>query len=206
MLNAPRSHDAASLPAEEQARAGLYALLSHLLLSPPPQKLLDSLAASDAMGSDLDALDAAWEGLVLAASLMDADAVREEFDALFVATGTPLVNPHESLYVGGFMMDRPLAMLRDTLRSMGLARKSGATELEDHLGSLCETMAILIGQGRSLGAQKQFFDAHLAVWVQDCTNDIRAAPCASFYRHVADLVDAFMDVERTGFELGLHVP
>jgi len=194
------------LPAEEQARASLYSLVAHLLLAPPQAALLDSLAQADTISSEalddgVDALEAAWEKLVLVAGIMDADAVREEFNALFIATGTPLLNPHESLYVSGFMMDRPLAALREDLRGMGLARRAGAVELEDHLGSLCETMSLLITQGRPLSLQRQFFEDHIANWAGPCLDDICNAEGANFYRHLANVVDAFLQLEKEAFDM-----
>jgi len=189
------------LPAEEQARAGLYSLLAHLLLAPPPATLLAALAQADALPSETGDLEASWEQLVLVAGIMDADAVRDEFNALFIATGTPLLNPHESLYVSGFMMDRPLAALRDDLRDMGLARRTGAVELEDHLGSLCETMSLLISQGRPLALQRRFFESHLVNWAAPCLDDIRNAEGANFYRHLANVVDAFLQLEKEAFDM-----
>lgn len=189
------------LPAEERARAFFYSLLATLVLSPPSADLLDALANADPIAGEAGELESAWEQLVLVASIMDADAVGDEFNALFVSTGTPLINPHASLYLSGFMMDRPLASLRETLREFGVARRAGASELEDHLGSLCETMALLIRQGRPLPVQKAFFDEQIAGWAQACLDDIRNAEGANFYRHVAQLTGAFMAVERQAFEM-----
>lgn len=189
------------LPAEERARAFFYSLLATLVLSPPSADLLDALANADPIAGEAGELEWAWEQLVLVASIMDADAVGDEFNALFVSTGTPLINPHASLYLSGFMMDRPLASLRETLREFGLARRAGAFELEDHLGSLCETMALLIRQGRPLPVQRAFFDEQIAGWAQACLDDIRNAEGANFYRHVAQLTGAFMAVEREAFEM-----
>jgi TorA maturation chaperone TorD len=202
----PIQTDAANtalLPAEEQARAGLYRLLAHLLLTPPSAFLLQSLVQADTFSSEggTDALEAAWEQLVLAASIMDAEAVHDEFNTLFVATGTPLLNPYESLYVSGFMMDRSLAALRDDLRDMGLARRAGTAELEDHLGSLCETMSILISQGRPLQLQRHFFDRHIANWAIPFLDDMRNAEGANFYRHVANVIDAFLQIEKEAFDM-----
>lgn len=187
--------------AEELARAGFYSLMSHLLLAPPSPDLLHALAHADPMAGGGSELEVAWENLVLAAGIMDAETIREEFDALFVSTGTPLLNPHASLYLSGFMMDRPLAALRSSLRELGLARRPGAVELEDHLGSLCETMALLIRQGRPLATQQAFFDQHIGSWAHACVDDMRNADSANFYRLVAQMLGAFVAVEREAFEI-----
>jgi len=186
-------------PAEEQARARFYGLLATLLLSPPSSDLLHALAHADPLAGESGELEQAWEQLVLVASIMDAEAVRAEFDALFVSTGTPLINPHASLYLSGFMMDRPLAALRDTLRELGLARQTSAVELEDHIGSLFETMALLIAQGRSLTIQSEVFNTHIGSWIERCLDDIRKAPGANFYRTLTDVVEAFYRIEIQAF-------
>jgi TorA maturation chaperone TorD len=187
---------------EEQARAHFYSLMATLLLAPPSAELLHALANADPIAGETGDLESAWEQLVLVAGIMDAESLREEFDALFVSTGTPLINPHASLYLSGFMMDRPLAALRDTLRELGLARQASAVELEDHLGSLFETMALLIQQGRSVQTQKAFFNKHIAGWVHACLEDVRSAGDANFYSHVAQVLEAFLNLERDAFEMG----
>jgi TorA maturation chaperone TorD len=189
-------------PAEEQARARFYGLLATLLLSPPSAKLLDALASADPMDGETGELASSWEQLVLVAGIMDAEAVREEFDALFVSTGTPLINPHASLYLSGFLMDRPLAALRNTLRELGVVRQVDVSELEDHLGSLFETMALLIQHGRPLRLQKAFFNEHIAGWAHACLDDMRNVQDARFYLHVAQVTDAFLELEREAFEIG----
>ena len=189
------------LPAEERARAFFYSLLATLLLSPPSADLLHAVANADPIASETGELESAWEQLVLAASIMDAEAVREEFNALFVSTGTPLINPHASLYLSGFMMDRPLAALRDTLRVLGVVRRTDADELEDHLGSLFETMALLIAKGRSLTIQSEFFNAHVGSWIERCLDDIRKAPGSNFYLTLTDVVEAFYRIEIQAFEI-----
>jgi TorA maturation chaperone TorD len=139
--------------------------------------------------------------LRIAAGVMDTRAVKDEYDALFISTGTPLLNPYESLYVSGRMMDKPLAKLRQELQSLGLQRRAGAFELEDHLGSLCETLRILIIEARPLSIQKAFFENHIAAWCERCLDDMRNAPGANFYRHLAEFSAAFFGIEREAFEM-----
>jgi len=195
-------------PQEEQARADMYALAARLLLRPADAALLASLAAADALagGQAGNPLEQAWEKLVLAAGIVEADAVREEFDGLFVSVGTPPVNPYASLYLSGFMMEKPLAALRTDLAELGLARRARSGELEDHLGALCEAMRILIGGApgmapRPVPAQKAFFEKHIGPWHAACLNDIRRAEGANFYQRVADFIEAFFEIEAQAFEM-----
>jgi TorA maturation chaperone TorD len=177
------------LPLEEQERADLYGLLAALLLG-PDERLLAALAALPRSGAP----DDPWDAL-LAAAGRRGRAPLAEFDALFVAAGTPRFNPYQCWYLDGWLMDKPLAALRDDLRALGLQRAAGATELEDHLGALCETMRVLIAAGRPRPVQQAFFDRHLAPWSARCLRDIAAAPDADFYRAVATFALAFFERE-----------
>lgn len=196
------------LPGEEQARADLYALVARLLMAPPGAALLADLAAADPIcaQSAESQLEDAWEKLVLAAAVIDAGAVDDEFAALFISTGTPPLNPYGSLYMSGNMNDIPLAGLRADLRRLGLGRAPGVGESEDHLAALCETMRMLVAGGpsvprQSLAVQKRFFDRHIAPWYARCLADIANAGDANFYRLVAGFALAFVAIEAAAFAL-----
>jgi TorA maturation chaperone TorD len=193
------------LPGEDQARADLYALLARLLLAPPDDGLLAAIAAADPICAEGDhTLEEAWHKMSLAASVTDAQAVADEFNALFVGIGTPLLNPYGSLYTTGYMNDTPLAGLRADLARLRLGRASQSFEFEDHLGALCETMRVLVAGGPGLPRQpvfeqKQFFDRHMAPWYARCLADIAGAQGASFYRLVAGFALAFLAIEAEAF-------
>jgi TorA maturation chaperone TorD len=144
---------------------------------------------------------------MLGSSVMDPEAVAAEFDALFVAIGTPPVNPYGSKYLSGFMNDAPLAELRADLARFGIGKIRGVGEFEDHLGALCETMRVLItgapGIARQpLARQQAFFEVHLAPWYERCLADIAAAEGANYYRLVARLAGAFLAIEAESFVVG----
>lgn len=194
---------------EDQARADFYALIARLMLAPPNAGLLAALAEAeplDADGIDEDgrALQEAWLKLTQAASVMDAGAVAEEFDALFISTGDPLLNPYGSVYLAGHLNDFPLAELRQDLARLRIARARGVGEFEDHLSALCETMRVLItgapGIARQpLAEQKRLFVAHIQPWYATCLRDVAAAGPANFYKVVAAFAGAFLAVEAHAF-------
>jgi TorA maturation chaperone TorD len=190
---------------EDQARADFYALFARLLLAPPDDALLAALAAAEPIAAAGEfALEDAWLKLTQAAGVVDAAAARDEFDAMFISTGTPPLNPYGSMYIAGHLNDAPLADLRHDLARLGLARAPGVGEFEDHLGALCETMRVLIQGGpgiapRGLAVQKQFFETHLRPWYAACLADIANSPDANFYRVVAGVVDAFLSIEAQAF-------
>ncbi|VXB92442.1 molecular chaperone [Massilia sp. 9I] len=202
-------HISRPLSGEDQARADLYALLSRLLLAAPDAALLGALAHADPIlseGGD-PALEQSWEALTVASSVMDPDAVANEFDTLFISVGTPPVNPYGSRYLSGFLNDTPLAELRADLARFGIGRVRGVAEFEDHLGALCETMRVLItgapGIARQpLEQQQAFFEVHIAPWYERCLADIAAAEGSNYYRLVARLAGAFLDIEAQAFVVG----
>jgi TorA maturation chaperone TorD len=196
------------LSQEEQARADLYALIARLFIAPPDVVLLSALANADSFTSHQtdNPLDIAWEKLILTAAVMDAYPVQDEFNALFISAGTPLVDPYASKYLGGFMNEKPLAALRSELAELGLARVAGVCETEDHLAALCETIRAMIAgeQGvvrQPLQRQKLFFEKHIAPWYSRCFDDIRSATDANFYRQVAEFAQAFFSIESEAFEM-----
>jgi TorA maturation chaperone TorD len=202
------AHVRLPLTPEDQARADWYALLARLFYAAPDAGLLSNLARADSLATESadNALDLAWEELVAAASLMEADAIGEEFSALFVGVGNPQINPYASLYLSGFMMEKPLASLRSDLAALGLARTGKASEPEDHLAALCEIMRLLIAgapnwERRPLREQRVFFMEHIVPWYVRCLDDIRRAEGANFYRKLADLAQAFFEIEYQAFEL-----
>jgi TorA maturation chaperone TorD len=205
------------LPPHEQSRADLYALLARLLLAPPDDALLQALAQAPALGRTAEDADAdvgtggaaplgrTWDTL-RAAARGDGEAIRAAFDALFVSAGQPLLNPYASLYLAGFLMDTPLAALRADLACLGLRRREGVGEPEDHLGALCEVMRLLItgapGLPRRTPAQQAvFFEAHVASWAGRCLDDIEAADAGGFYAALAGFMQAFLALEARAFEL-----
>jgi TorA maturation chaperone TorD len=186
-----------ALPPEEQYRADVYGLLASLLLAPEAH-LVDALACMPS-SEDESATGRAWDQL-LAAARSGPAAVRDEYDALFIAAGTPRLNPYQCYYLAGWLMDKPLSALRHDLRQLGLERLDGATELEDHIGALCEAMRVLIEKGTPEPAQHDFFERHLAGWSATCLDDIANAPGAVFYRALALFAQAFLELESQ------HVP
>ena len=200
----PLHSEDAQAAALEAARGDFYALLAVLLLQAPSVDFLDELGRANSLlplHAAEGELTRQWERLVLAAALMEADSVQDEYDMLFAGPSDPLLNPHASVYLSGFLMDKPLAALRAELGQLGLSRVDGVRQLEDHLGALMETMRVLIMRGDSLATQRHFFERHIACWAGRATEDMRRAEGANFYRAVADFLDAFLAIEAEAFAM-----
>jgi TorA maturation chaperone TorD len=193
---------------EEAARADLYGALATLFSKPPSQHLLDSVAAGGAAagaGEGNTVLQLAWADLVDACNNALQEAVREEYEHLFIGVGKPEVMLYGSYYLSGFLMEKPLAVLRTDLRALGIERAQAVVESEDHIGTLCEVMRYLIASDdiaqASLATQKTFFADHLQPWVVRACDAVDAHPDANFYRPVARLARTFFDIEMQAFDM-----
>ena len=178
---------------EDAARSSIYGLLARLLLRPQHVPLA-WLASIDTHSDAQDPLALTWAGLV-AASRAGPQAVHDAHAALFVAPGTPAINPYASYYRDGALMNTSLALLRQDLRGLGLQRAREARETEDHLGALCETMQQLILRGEPAEVQAQFLRAHVLPWAGRCLADIAEHPRAGLYAAAAAFATAFLASE-----------
>jgi TorA maturation chaperone TorD len=188
---------------EETARADLYGLLATLFYAPPSNALLATLSSAQTNGDGV--LGAAWTLLVEVARCSDAEALRGEYEQLFIGVGKPEVMLYGSYYLSGFLMEKPLAALRTDLAQMGLQRADSVTESEDHIASLCEVMRYLIASDDVLQAnvlnQKKFFGTHMQAWVLSLCEAIAKHPDAKFYAALAGLSKVFFEVEMQAFDM-----
>ncbi len=188
------------------ARAAIYGVLSHLFFAAPAPSLLQHITASpDIILDDASGLAAAWRDLCGAAGTADADAVRGEFDTVFVSTGKPPVSLYASSYMAGRLRGQLLAELRDDLARLGYARAEDSTEYEDHFSALCDVMRGLIVDGGSpdeaFAAQQEFFRHYLQPWHGRLAAAIHATDLTVFYRPVATFADAYFKNETDYFDL-----
>jgi TorA maturation chaperone TorD len=193
------------LPAEEAARADFYALLARLFHDAPDGSLLQSLASAPALGGD-SAMDRAWRNLCLASAAMDAEAARDEYEALFVGVGKAAVSIYAGYYTGAPAADHPRVRLQRDLAALGLAPRAGNPEPEDHFAGLLDVMRVLVGGGAgrgpgTLAEQRRFFEEHLAPGARGFFAALEAADKANYYRRVAQFAAAFLDFEGQSFEL-----
>jgi TorA maturation chaperone TorD len=197
------------LEPEDQARADFYALLARLFADVPDAGLLASIAGAAPLapagqagdGGDVaTTLAAAWKALIGASATIELEGAIEEFQTLFVGVGRSEVSLYASHYLGP-QSGRPLAEIRTALAGLGLARRPGSSEYEDHLAVLLETMRLLIaGDARcdpaEISVQRAFFENHIASWVFDCCTAIERSSIANYYRCVAQFAHSLLVLER----------
>ena len=188
---------------EDQARADYYALLASLFYRAPDARLLQAIAIAE---PPVGVLAQSWGRLAEASNVVPEDALVEEYNAVFVGVGKPPVMLYGSFYMAGFMMEKPLAALRQNLAEMGFVRSNEARESEDHLAAICDVMrAMILGdidtKPRSIEIQRAFFLTHVKPWIFDCTRAISAYHESNFYQHVAAFAQAFFEVEGEAIEM-----
>jgi TorA maturation chaperone TorD len=186
------------VPPEEAARANLYALLARLFYAPPDAQLLRAIASETMEGE----LAAPWKELAQAAKEADPEALREEYETAFIGTGKAPVTLYTTAYVIKYSNEVPLAALRGELAALGLARRPGAREPEDHFAALCDTMRHLVAQQKTdLAEQRRFFSR----WIHPAADPLCAAiersDKTAFYKHVARFASRFCTLEHMAFEM-----
>jgi TorA maturation chaperone TorD len=203
--------DRVPLAPEDEARASFYALLANLLAGPPHPLVVSNLGGAEPLEADPQIEEAvqlahAWNALRGAARDLDPVDLFEEWHALFTGPGRPAVVLHGSWYLTGFLMEHPLARLREDLADLGLARREHCGESEDHLAALCDAMRALLVDVRRPAPerqvkQKEFFDRHIRPWAGDCCAALEGAPEARFYRRVGQFAAAFLALEARALDI-----
>jgi TorA maturation chaperone TorD len=181
-------------------RSHEYNLLAVLLGRAPTRDVLDRLCE---LKGDASALGLAHVALADAAANADADLLQREFFDLFIGVSRGELLPYGSYYLTGFLHERPLANVRESLAGLGIERADNVFEPEDHIAILCEVMAgLTAGDFKTApGAERHFFDRHLRPWAPRFFADLETAKHARFYRAVARVGGLFMDIEAEAFAM-----
>jgi len=189
-------------PDEELFRARIYGLLARLLAAPPDMPLLASLAG---LTTDNSELGHAFARLAEAAGAATLPGVAEEYHDLFIGLTRGELLPYGSYYLTGFLNEKPLAELRETLGRLAVARAADVKEPEDHVAAVCEVIAGLIdgsyGTPQPLSVQRGFFETHMAPWIGRFFADLEGAQAAVFYAAVGRLGRRFIEIERAAFAM-----
>lgn len=184
----------------DMARAQEYALLATLLSRAPSAALLGKISQ---LRGDATPLGVAHAALAEAASRATEERVEREFFDLFIGLGRGELLPYGSYYLTGFLHERPLARLRDDLARIGVERREGNCEPEDHAALVCEVMSRLADGSLSASeqTQRQFFDSHVVPWMGRFFGDLESAESAEFYRPVGTIGRVFIEIEIESFAL-----
>jgi TorA maturation chaperone TorD len=176
----------------DQERSFFYRLFARLLITPADQDLLDLLQQIQP-ATDGDPFSLALGELRSLSSSAVLKALDDDFHQLFIGLGKGQLSPYLSWYQTGFLMEKPLALLRQDLIFLGIKRQSETVEPEDHISALCEVMALLIADNRP--EQTIFFQRYLQPWASRFFTDLGNSGTGLFYPAVAKSGLAFMNLE-----------
>ena len=187
---------------EDQLRADMYSFLASLLRSEPSADLVEQLTL---LKSDNTPIGNAIKVLAKLASSLDLHEIRDEYVKIFIGVGRGEILPFASYYLTGFLKDKPLAKLRNDMKEIGIEMSADVKEPEDHIASLFDIMSgVILGKFDrkfSITEQRDFFNKHLAPWVELLMRDIEASKIAVFYAPVGTLGREFIEIERSSFKM-----
>lgn len=178
-------------------RASVYELLGRLLAREPDEPTIQSLRDIADVDASEGQIAMGWQLMKQSAQKHDLQEIREEYFSLFIGVGRGELVPFGSWYMTGFLMEKPVAVLRSDLQMLGIERQGGVVESEDHIAALCDAMALIIRNSDEIPLQTQqaFFNDHIAAWVQRFFTDMQNARAAHFYRSVGFFGESFFDFE-----------
>ncbi len=178
----------------DEARARECELIGTLLWRAPTA---ETLAALRGLHGDASPLGMAHLALAEAADEATPESLRDEFFELFIGVGRGELLPYASYYLTGFLHERPLALVREDMGALGLARDERAGEPEDHMAVLLDIMAKLIrGEVAADGIDaERFFARHIEPWGERFFADLEVAKASKFYKAVGRLGGLFLSIE-----------
>lgn len=187
---------------EDQLRSDMYSFLANLLRAEPSVELVNQLTKLE---SDESPIGKSIKTLSKLASSLDLPTIRDEYVRIFIGVGRGEILPFASYYLTGFLKDKPLAKLRNDMKEIGIQLAENVKEPEDHIASLFDMMSGLIlgkfSKKFSIGEQKEFFNKHLAPWVDLLMRDIESSRIAVFYSPIGTIGREFMEIERSSFSM-----
>ncbi len=194
----------ANINDEDQLRADMYSFLANLLRAEPDEKLVKQLTTLE---SDDSPIGKSIKILSKLATSLDLPTIRDEYVKIFVGVGRGEILPFASYYLTGFLKDKPLAKLRQDMQEIGIKLEDNVKEPEDHIASIFDMMSgLILGKFEkiySITEQKDFFNKHLAQWVDLLMRDIEGSKIAVFYSPVGTIGKEFMEIERVSFSMNV---
>ncbi len=190
---------------ELRFRANNYYLFSLLLSAPPNSETLQQVAQlgvpeDQAINQFLIKLNA------LARAAKDhpgIEALDDEYHDLFIGVGRGELVPYGSWYITGMLMDKPLSLLRQDLKALGIERIESSKEPEDHIAALMDIMGIVIDSVDEFQfkTQQTLFSRHIKPWARRFFKDLTQARKANFYSKVGEFGIEFINFETEYLEM-----
>jgi TorA maturation chaperone TorD len=134
-----------------------------------------------------------------------------EYAGMFLAAGRNPVYLVESVYLGKdhLLYEKPYHDIIEAYKSLKFEKDKKFTEPEDHIAiefefmsGLCKWTVQALEKGNLedaiayLNLQKEFLGDHIAKWVPEVCKKIKGATKSTFYRAIAYLTNAFINMEK----------
>jgi len=192
----------ATLSPEDESRAAIYALLAKLLSNLPTDDQLTEIGKLE--GSDT-AFGQAITALAGAARNTTAAAAEDAYHEIFIGLTRGKLLPYGSYYLTGFLHEKPLARLRNTMAALGIEGNPDVKDPEDHIASVLDMMGGLIRgdfpASGSLENQRVFFKEHVQSWAPYFFRDLEKIEEHELYAAIGTLGRVFLELEAAALEM-----
>jgi len=178
-------------------RTDAYVLLAALLRDSPSPEAID-LLSNLSWEKDLPLrLQMALSELCRAGAEYPMQSICEEYKRVFMGLGSGELVPYASWYIEKAIQSTPLAEIRSDLLRLAIVRQTDCFESEDHVGVLCEIMALLSAAQNEIlqSEQAAFFNNHLVTWMPRFFKDLQGLKNIRFYWTVAEFGRSFLEAE-----------
>ncbi len=187
---------------EDESRAAIYAMLAKLLSAPPSEEQLSDLARLQGSETEFGQTIAR-----LSQAARDTTAAREEdaYHDLFIGLTRGKLLPYGSYYLTGFLHEKPLARLRNTMAQIGIEADPDVKDPEDHIASVLDMMGGLIrgdfGQPVPMAQQRIFFQDHVQSWAPYFFRDLEKVEESQLYAAIGAVGRVFLELEEAAFSM-----
>lgn len=192
----PKGSHAFELTPEDESRAAIYAMLAKLLSAPPTAEDLSSIA--QLQGGD-SAFGQAIKGLARAAQEADVEQTADAYHEIFIGLTRGKLLPYGSYYLTGFLHEKPLARLRNSMAALGIAGNPDVKDPEDHIASVLDMMGGLIrgdfAASSTPETQRSFYCDHVQSWVPYFFRDLEKVEDSELYAAIGTVGRVFLELE-----------
>jgi len=204
-ISNPAGSDAGPAPEiapEDESRAAVYAMLAKLLSRAPTADELSDLAQLD--GNDTP-FGNALRRLAKAARGTTAEQAEETYHEIFIGLTRGKLLPYGSYYLTGFLHEKPLARLRNSMAALGIAGNPEVKDPEDHIASVLDMMGGLIrgdfAGSPTLATQRAFFRDHVQSWAPYFFRDLEQIGEHELYAAIGNVGRIFLELEEAAMSM-----
>lgn len=198
----PVRADAVELAPEDESRAAIYALLARLLSRAPNAEELAEIGKLQ--GNDTG-FGAAIKRLAEAARATSASQAEDAYHEIFIGLTRGKLLPYGSYYLTGFLHEKPLARLRNSMAALGIAGNPDVKDPEDHIASVLDMMGGLIrgafAASPTLETQRAFYRDHVQSWAPHFFRDLEKIEEHELYAALGTVGRIFLELEHAALSM-----